>query len=225
MVWLTKSLVTQFSAWALMACWVPMCLRKASHGTHSQMKQNQPIPLGRVDHLESNKPVSLFCQPPGHAQIAKAALGRRTRKGHLRQISVMQVWRALEHRCSCYYPKILCCWHGGHKHPYLISQYLTASNFPLVIRKPRARFYKHPGNWTRSWCSTLCPSGNVVCVSDFVCDKLCILLGFNMALQLIGLSLCYCQVQRYHNLEKENKCLQRLIDRPKTPGRGPSHKK
>lgn len=27
------------------------------------------------------------------------------------------------------------------------------------------------------------------------------------------------KVQRYHNLQKENKCLQQLIDRPKTPGR------
>jgi len=102
-------------------------------------------------------------------------------------------------------------WQGKHRHLFSTSQRLTATNFPPVIRKLRALSHQHSGNWTRSWCRTLCPSGNVVFVLDFVCDKLCILLGFNMALQLIGVTLWYCQIQRYHNLEKQNKCLQQLI--------------
>lgn len=97
---------------------------------------------------------------------------------------------------------MLCWWHRGHIHPYLISRCLTVNNFPPVMRKPRASFYQHSRNWTRSWCRTLCPFGNVVCVLDFLSDNFCILLEFNMALQLIGVSLCYCQVQRYTTAKK-----------------------
>lgn len=76
---------------------------------HKWSRTNQSL-LDKLITWESNKPVSLFCRPPGYEQIGNVTSSRSsTESTSMRQISVMQIQAALKHRSSCYCPTILCC--------------------------------------------------------------------------------------------------------------------